>query len=147
STTTEQTNSAKVPVWMLVTWFPFVIERGASVRSILVCVKTPHSAQAVATAATRLGLGGLIATAIGGAQARAGVADGPPEVLLVDTSAVRPDPVGFTREVLRRAPDAVVIFLGPEEPVLAQGAVDAGARGLIRGGDREDLVATVAKTL
>src|SRR6185436_14803136 len=30
---------------------------------------------------------------------------------------------------------------------VARGAVDAGARGLIRGGEREDLVATVAKAL
>jgi DNA-binding NarL/FixJ family response regulator len=41
----------------------------------------------------------------------------------------------------------VVVFLGPEDPAVARGAVDAGARGLIRGGEREDLVATVAKAL
>jgi DNA-binding NarL/FixJ family response regulator len=117
------------------------------VRSILVCVKTPSSAQAVSTASTRLGLAGLIATVVGGPQALARVAEAPPDVLLVDTGAARPDPAAFTREVLKRSPEAVVIFLGPEEPVLAQGAVDAGARGLIRGGDREDLVATVAKAL
>jgi DNA-binding NarL/FixJ family response regulator len=61
--------------------------------------------------------------------------------------SVRPDTVGFTRRVLERAPEAVVVFFGAEDPVVAQGAVAAGARGLIRGGEREDLVASVAKAL
>jgi DNA-binding NarL/FixJ family response regulator len=65
----------------------------------------------------------------------------------VDTASVRPDAVGFTRRVLERSPEAMVVFLGPEEPTVARGAVAAGARGLIRGGDREDLVASVAKAL
>ena len=60
---------------------------------------------------------------------------------------MRPDTVGFTRQVLERSPEAVVVFFGPEEAAIAQGAVAAGARGLIRGGEREDLVASVAKAL
>jgi DNA-binding NarL/FixJ family response regulator len=117
------------------------------VRSILVCVRTAAAAQIVATAAARLGLGGLISTAVGGTDALARVAETPADVLLVDTAAVRPDAVGFTRRILTNSPSAVVVFLGPEESAVAQATVDAGARGLIRGSDREELVATVAKAL
>jgi DNA-binding NarL/FixJ family response regulator len=48
---------------------------------------------------------------------------------------------------MERAPDSVVVFFGPEDSVVAERAVAAGARGLIRGGEREDLVASVAKAL
>jgi DNA-binding NarL/FixJ family response regulator len=105
------------------------------------------TAHAVATAAAQLGLSEVISTAVSGPDALARVAAGQVDLLLVDTVAVRPDTVGFTRRVLERAPDAVVVFFGPEDPAVAQGAVAAGARGLIRGGDREDLVASVAKAL
>ena len=64
--------------------------------------------------------------------------------LLVDTASVRPDTVAFTRKVLERSPEATVVFFGPEESTIARGAVAAGARGLIRGGEREDLVASGA---
>ena len=67
--------------------------------------------------------------------------------MLVDTASVRPDTIGFTRRVLERSPEAVVVFFGPEESSVARGALAAGARGLIRGGEREDLVASVAKAL
>ncbi len=116
-------------------------------RSILVCVRTATAAQVVATAAARLGLGGLISTAVGGTDALARVAETPADVVLADTASVRPDTVSFTRRVLTHAPGATVVFLGPEESGIAQATVDAGARGLIRGGEREELVATVAKTL
>ena len=39
------------------------------------------------------------------------------------------------------------MFFGPEDPEVARAAIAAGARGLIRGGEREDLVASVAKAL
>jgi DNA-binding NarL/FixJ family response regulator len=113
----------------------------------MVCVRTAAAAQIVATAAARLGLGGLISTAVGGTDALARIAETPADVLLVDTAAVRPDSVGFTRRILTHSPSAVVVFLGPEESAVAQATVDAGARGLIRGSDREELVATVAKAL
>ncbi len=116
-------------------------------RSILICVRTAGAAQVVSTAAARLGLGGVISTAVGGADALARVAETPADVMLVDTASVRPDTVAFTRRVLSHAPRATVVFLGPEESGVAQATVDAGARGLIRGGEREELVATVAKTL
>ncbi len=116
-------------------------------RSVLVCVRTPLAAQAVANAAAQLGLSEVISTAVSGADALAHVRHKPADVLLVDTVSVRPDTVGFTRRVLERSPEAVVVFFGPEDSVVAEGAVAAGARGLIRGGDREDLVASVAKAL
>jgi len=117
------------------------------VRSVLVCLRTPLAAQVVANAAAQLGLSDVISTAVSGADALARVADTPADVLLVDTASVRPDTVGFTRRVLERSPEAVVVFFGPEDSVVARGAVEAGARGLIRGGEREDLVASVAKAL
>jgi DNA-binding NarL/FixJ family response regulator len=101
----------------------------------------------VSNAAAQLGLGDVICTAVNGADALARVALTPADVLLVDTASVRPDTVGFTRRVLERSPESVVVFFGPEDAVVAQGAVAAGARGLIRGGEREDLTASVAKAL
>jgi DNA-binding NarL/FixJ family response regulator len=117
------------------------------VRSVLVCVRTPLAARAVSNAAAQLGLSDLVSTAVSSADALTQVARTTADVLLVDTATVRPDTVGFTRRVLERSPDATVVFFGPEEPAVAQGAVAAGARGLIRGGEREDLVASVAKAL
>jgi DNA-binding NarL/FixJ family response regulator len=103
--------------------------------------------QAVSHAAAQLGLGELVTTAVGGSAALARVERHPADVVLVDTAAVRPDTVAFTRRVLERSPGATVLFFGPEESTVARGAVAAGARGLIRGGDREDLVVSVAKGL
>jgi DNA-binding NarL/FixJ family response regulator len=116
-------------------------------RSVLVCVRTPLAAQAVAKAAAQLGLSDVISTAVNGTDALARVAAADVDLLLVDTVSVRPDTVGFTRRVLEHSPNAVLVFFGPEDPAVAQGAVAAGARGLIRGGEREDLVASVAKAL
>jgi DNA-binding NarL/FixJ family response regulator len=117
------------------------------VRSVLVCVRTTLAAQAITNAATQLGLADVITTAVSGADALARVAHAPADIVLVDTASVRPDTVGFTRRVLAQTPDAAVVFFGPEESTIARGAVAAGARGLIRGGEREDLVASVAKAL
>ena len=116
-------------------------------RSVLVCVRTTLAAQAVTNAATQLGLGDIITTAVNAPEALARVAAVPADILLVDTASVRPDTVAFTRRVLERAPEAAVVFFGPEDSTIARGAVAAGARGLIRGGEREDLVASVAKAL
>ncbi|HEX6869508.1 MAG TPA: response regulator transcription factor [Micromonosporaceae bacterium] len=116
-------------------------------QSVLVCVRSPLAAKAVSNAAEQLGLSDVVATAVSGSDALARVAQAPADVVLVDTASVRPDTVGFTRRMLERSPEAVVVFFGPEEPTVAQSAVAAGARGLIRGGEREDLVASVAKAL
>ena len=116
-------------------------------RSILVCVRTPLAAQAVASCAARLGLGEVIHTAVAAAEALMRLAEINPDVVLADTSSVRPDAIGFTRRVLERVPDAVIVFFGPEDPATAQASVAAGARGVIRGGEHEELVASVAKAL
>jgi DNA-binding NarL/FixJ family response regulator len=105
------------------------------------------AAQAVRNAAAALDLSDVITTVTSSADAVAQLVQRPAEVILVDAAAVRPDTVGFTRRVLEHAPDAVMVFFGPEEPEVAQAALAAGARGLIRGGVREDLVASVAKAL
>ena len=110
----------------------------------MICVKTPAAAQKVSTAAARLGLGGLPA-AVAGADALARVAETPADVVLVDTAS-RPDAVGFTRRVLTHSPRPRWSSSAPRSPV-SPAAGGAGARGLIRGGDCEELVAAVAKAL
>jgi DNA-binding NarL/FixJ family response regulator len=105
------------------------------------------AAQVIANAAAQLGLSEVISTAAGGADALLRTARKPADVLLVDTASVRPDTIGFTRRVLERMPNAILVFFGPEEPEIARAAIAAGARGLIRGGEREDLAASVAKAL
>jgi DNA-binding NarL/FixJ family response regulator len=117
------------------------------VRSVLVCLRTQLAATAVQECATRLGLSGAIDTVVSGADALAMLAESPADVVLVDTAVSRPDTVGFTRRLRERAPDATVVFFGPEDVAVARAAVAAGARGLIRGGPREDLVTSVAKAV
>jgi DNA-binding NarL/FixJ family response regulator len=121
--------------------------RRPTVKSVLVCLHGPVAEQAVSHAAAQLGLGEVVTTVVGGSAALARVERQPADVVLVDTAAVRPDTVAFTRRVLERSPGATVLFFGPEESTVARGAVAAGARGLIRGGEREDLVVSVAKGL
>ena len=116
-------------------------------QSVLVCVQSAQAEQAVSHAAAQLGLGEIVGTAVGGSDALTRLAQHPADVLLVDTASVRPDTVAFTRRVLERVPDATVVFFGPEDSTVARGAVAAGARGLIRGGEREELVASMAKGL
>jgi DNA-binding NarL/FixJ family response regulator len=113
----------------------------------MVCLRNPLAEQVVANAAAQLGLSDVITTAASGSEALARVTRAPADILLVDTASVRPDTIGFTRRVLERSPEAVLVFFGPEEAEVARAAVAAGARGLIRGGEREDLVASVAKAL
>ncbi|HLT12341.1 MAG TPA: helix-turn-helix transcriptional regulator, partial [Micromonosporaceae bacterium] len=113
----------------------------------MVCLRTPWAEQVVANAAAQLGLSDVISTASSGAEALARMARSSADIFLVDTAAVRPDTVGFTKRVLERSPGAVLVFFGPEDPEVARAAIAAGARGLIRGGEREDLCASVAKAL
>jgi DNA-binding NarL/FixJ family response regulator len=117
------------------------------VRSVLVCVRTAVAAQAVSLAATQLGLTDVISVAVSATAAVSQLTRLPADLVLVDVASVRPDPVGFTRQVRDRSPDAVIVFFGPQEPTVAQAAVAAGARGVIRGGDHEDLVISVAKAV
>jgi DNA-binding NarL/FixJ family response regulator len=114
-----------------------------AVRTVLVCVRTTSAARDVAAAAGRLGLAAAVCTASTASEAMRCLAERPAGIVLADT-AVAPDPVGFTRAVLARAPDAVVIFLGPDRPGLAAAVVAAGARGLLPY-DGRDPVGVVAK--
>jgi DNA-binding NarL/FixJ family response regulator len=120
-------------------------EWGVTVRTVLVCVRTPLAAQSVASCAARLGVFTL-RTAVSEAEVLARLAEQPAELILADTAVTRPDSVGFTRRVLAQAPQAVLVLFGSEEPRTAAAVVSAGARGVIRGGDH-DVVGTVAKAL
>ena len=116
-------------------------------RTVLVCVRTPLAAQTVASAAARLGVAGVVRTAVSEPEVMLRLAERPADVVLVDTALTRPDSVGFTRRVLARAPGAAIVLLRC-----------GGARGwrrrrsppvpaaCIRGGDH-DLVSVVAKAM
>ena len=115
-------------------------------RTVLVCVRTPLAAQTVASTAARLGMTGVVRTAVSETEAMIRLAERPAEVVLADTAVTRPDSVGFTRRVLARSPQAQVVLFGAEDPRVAAAAVAAGARGVIRGVEH-DLVSVVAKAL
>ncbi|HEX5202139.1 response regulator transcription factor [Paractinoplanes rhizophilus] len=115
-------------------------------RTVLVCVRTPLAAQTVASTAARLGMTGVVRTAVSETEAMIRLAERPAEVVLADTAVTRPDSVGFTRRVLARSPQAQVVLFGAEDPRVAAAAVSAGARGVIRGVEH-DLVSVVAKAL
>ncbi|GAA2520156.1 response regulator transcription factor [Pilimelia columellifera] len=114
-------------------------------RSVLVCVRSSPAAQTVATCAARLGLQAQVRTAMSEAEVIARLAERPADVILADVAVTRSDTVGFTRRVLARAPGAMLVLFGAEDPRVAAAAVAAGARALIRGTD--DLVSTVAKAV
>jgi DNA-binding NarL/FixJ family response regulator len=114
------------------------------VRTVLVCVRTTSAARDVAAVAGRLGLAAAVCTASTASEAMRRLAERPAGIVLADTAVARPDPVGFTRAVLARAPGAVVIFLGPDRPGLAAAVVAAGARALLPY-DGRDPVGVVAK--
>jgi len=116
------------------------------VRTVLVCVRTPLAAQTVASTAARLGMTGVVRTAVSETEAMIRLAERPAEVVLADTAVTRPDSVGFTRRVLARSPQAQLVLFGAEDPRVAAAAVAAGARGVIRGVEH-DLVSVVAKAL
>jgi len=116
------------------------------VRTVLVCVRTPLAAQTVASTAARLGMTGVVRTAVSETEAMIRLAERPAEGGPADTAVTRPDSVGFTRRVLARAPQAQLVLFGAEDPRVAAAAVAAGARGVIRGVEH-DLVSVVAKAL
>ena len=66
-------------------------------RTVLVCVRTPLAAQTVASTAARLGMTGVVRTAVSETEAMIRLAERPAEVVLADTAVTRPDSVGFTR--------------------------------------------------
>ncbi|WP_249714051.1 helix-turn-helix transcriptional regulator [Rhizomonospora bruguierae] len=115
-------------------------------RTVLVCVRTAMAAQTVLSCAARLGVSAGVRTALSETEAMARLAERSVDVVLADTAVSRPDTIGFTRRVLARAPRALVVLFGSEDPRVAAGAVAAGARGVIRGGEHE-LVSVVARAL
>ncbi|MFE9653723.1 LuxR C-terminal-related transcriptional regulator [Micromonospora sp. NPDC006431] len=115
-------------------------------RNVLVCVRTPIAAQHLASAAARLGLSGVVRTAVSDPEVMLRLAERPVDVVLADTALTRPDSAGFVRRVLARAPQAAVLLLGTEESEAAAATISAGARGLIQGADH-DLTSAVAKAL
>jgi DNA-binding NarL/FixJ family response regulator len=104
------------------------------------------AAQTVLTCAARLGATAAVRTALSDTEAMARLAERSVDVVLADTAVTRPDTIGFTRRVLARAPRALIVLFGTEDPRVAAGAVAAGARGVIRGGEHE-LVSVVARAL
>ncbi|GAA4688588.1 helix-turn-helix transcriptional regulator [Phytohabitans rumicis] len=116
-------------------------------RTVLVCVRTPLAAQTVASAAARLGMTGVVRTAVSETEALLRLGERPADIVLADTALTRRDSVGFTRRVLVRAPGALIILFGPEDPRMAAAAIAAGARGVLRGTGDHDLVSVVAKAL
>ncbi|MFC4146194.1 response regulator transcription factor [Micromonospora mangrovi] len=115
-------------------------------RSVLVCVRTPLAAQHLSSAAARLGLSGVVRTAVSDPEVMLRLAERPADVILADTALTRPDSAGFVRRVLARAPQAAVVLLGTEESEAAAATISAGARGLIQNVDH-DLTSAVAKAL
>jgi DNA-binding NarL/FixJ family response regulator len=121
-------------------------ERGITVQTVLVCVRSAQAAQGVTTCAQRLGVASMVRTAVTAHDALTQLAAEPAEIILVDTALTRPDTVGFTRRALVAAPRSTLVLFGLEDPQIARAAIEAGARGLIGGSDG-DVVSAAAKAL
>src|SRR5690606_5788496 len=89
-----------------------------TVRSVLVCVRTTTAAQSVAAAAMRLGMAGAVRTAVSEPEVMLRLSERPADIVLADTALTRPDSAGFTRRVLAKAPNAVIVLFGAEDPGL-----------------------------
>jgi DNA-binding NarL/FixJ family response regulator len=124
----------------------FAGERGITVQTVLVCVRTSQAAANIGSCAERLGVGGAVRTATTAEDAIAALQSFPAAIVFADIGLARPDTVGFTRKVLAAAPHAQLVLFGLEEPATAQAAIRAGARGLIGGGDA-DMASAAAKAL
>ena len=121
-------------------------ERRTTVRTVLVCVRTPLAAQTVASAAARLGMAGVVRTAVTETEVMLRLAERPADVVLADTAA---DPAGQRR--LRppgpgpRAAGARCCF-GAEESAGRRRPRQRRRPGRHPGVDH-DLVSAVAKAL
>jgi DNA-binding NarL/FixJ family response regulator len=124
----------------------FAGERGITVQTVLVCVRTAQSAATIVSCAERLGVGPGVRVATSAADAVAALVSFPAGIVFADTAMTKPDTVGFTRRVLAAAPQTQLVLFGPEEPAVAQAAIRAGARGLIGGTDL-DPASAAAKAL
>jgi DNA-binding NarL/FixJ family response regulator len=117
-----------------------------TVQTVLVCVRSTPAAQSVAACAHRLGVASAVRTAVTMTDAIAQLTSQPADIILVDTGLTRPDTVGFTRRALLASPTSTLVLFGSEDPQTARAAIEAGARGLIGGGDQE-MVTAAAKAL
>jgi DNA-binding NarL/FixJ family response regulator len=124
----------------------FAGERGITVQTVLVCVRTAQSAATITSAAERLGVGAGVRTATSASDAIAQLGLFPAAIVFADTAVTKPDTLGFTRRVLAVAPHTQLVLFGPEEPAVAQASIRAGARGLIGGTDL-DPASAAAKAL
>lgn len=115
-------------------------------RTVLVCVRTPLAAQTVAAAATRLGVGHAVRTALTMVEALARLSEQPADLVLADPVVARPDSAEFARRVLAVSPHSMLVFFGSDDPRSAQAAIAAGARGVIRM-DPAEPVTTLAKAM
>lgn len=97
----------------------------------------------------RMGLAQTVQTVLATDEIHRRMAERPVDIVLVDASLARPDPVQFTRAVLSRAPGTGVVFVGTFDPRLTAMTVAAGARGVVRGGgdDGEDLVVALTQAI
>jgi DNA-binding NarL/FixJ family response regulator len=116
------------------------------VLTVLACVRTPDAARAVAVCADRLGVSASVRTAVTSVEALARLAERPADLVFVDGTLTRPDPIGFVRRAMAYGPRATLVVYGLPEPTVASSLISAGARGVIRGGDT-DLVTAVTKTV
>ena len=114
--------------------------------TVLACVRTPDAARAIAVCADRLGVSASVRTAVTAVEAIARLAERGADLVFIDGPLTRPDPVGFVRRAMAYAPRATLIVYGLPEPSVASALIQAGARGVIRGGDT-DLVTAVTKTV
>src|SRR5947209_19523842 len=110
---------------------------GSQVRTVLVCVRTPVAAQAIAVCANRLGMASAVRTATTGVEVLARLAERPADVVLVDAALTLPDAVGLGRRALGHAPGPTLVLLGLEDGPVASAPVALGPRGCIRGGYRD----------
>jgi DNA-binding NarL/FixJ family response regulator len=116
------------------------------VLTVLACVRTPDAARAIAVCADRLGVSASVRTATSAVEAIARLAERGADLVFVDGPLTRPDPVGFVRRAMAYSPRATLVVYGLPEPAVASALIQAGARGVIRGGDT-DLVTAVTKTV
>jgi DNA-binding NarL/FixJ family response regulator len=93
-----------------------------------------------------LGIVSAVRTALSTAEALTHLSAEPADVVLADTALTRPDSADFARRALAAAPRTALVLFGQEEPRSAAAAIEAGARGVIRG-DLADPVTLVAKAL
>jgi DNA-binding NarL/FixJ family response regulator len=124
----------------------FAGERGITVQTVLVCVRTSQAAANIGSCAERLGVGSAVRTATTAEDAITALQSFPAAIVFADTALTRPDTVGFTRKVMSAVPHAQLVLFGLEEPATAQAAIRAGARGLIGGADA-DMASAAAKAL